>query len=96
VTQFDGDRVVAEGSQQVSEVVRFCGTALEAWRELREDRSEFAGLDTAPDAEVTLFAKHLSGRNRHSKVAYGTEGGLFAQAGLKALEARLLPWHVRQ
>src|SRR5437588_2219844 len=47
-----------------------------------EDRSEFAGLDTAPDAEVTLFAKHLSGRNRHSKVAYGTEGGLFALAGI--------------
>ena len=47
-----------------------------------EDRSEFAGLDTSPDAEVTLFAKHLSGRNRHSKVAYGTEGGLFALAGI--------------
>src|SRR4051812_44700235 len=47
-----------------------------------EDRSEFAGLDTAPDAEVTLLAKHLSGRNRHSKVAYGTEGGLFALAGI--------------
>ena len=47
-----------------------------------EDRSEFAGLDTAPDAEVTLLAKHLSGRNGHSKVAYGTEGGLFALAGI--------------
>jgi acetylornithine deacetylase len=47
-----------------------------------QDRSEFAGLDTAADAEVTLLAKHLSGRNRHSKVAYGTEGGLFSQAGI--------------
>ena len=47
-----------------------------------QDRGEFAGLDTALDAEVTLLAKALSGRNNHSKVAYGTEGGLFAQAGI--------------
>ena len=40
------------------------------------------GLDTAPDAEVTLLAKQLSGRNNHSKVAYGTEGGLFSHAGI--------------
>ena len=31
---------------------------------------------------MTLLAKRLSGRNNHSKVAYGTEGGLFAQAGI--------------
>jgi acetylornithine deacetylase len=47
-----------------------------------EDRSEFAGLDTAENAEITLLAKQLSGRNSHSKVAYGTEGGLFSQAGV--------------
>ena len=47
-----------------------------------EDRSEFAGLDTAENAEITLLAKQLSGRNSHSKVAYGTEGGLFSQAGI--------------
>jgi acetylornithine deacetylase len=47
-----------------------------------EDRSEFAGLDTAADAEVTLLAKQLTGRNSHRKVAYGTEGGLFQQAGI--------------
>ena len=47
-----------------------------------DDRSEFAGLDTAENAEVTLLAKQLSGRNSHSKVAYGTEGGLFSQAGI--------------
>jgi acetylornithine deacetylase len=38
----------------------------------------FPGLDTAPDAEVTTLAKTLAGRNDHSKVAYGTEAGLFA------------------
>ena len=47
-----------------------------------DDRSEFAGLDTAENAEVTLLAKNLTGRNNHSKVAYGTEAGLFAQAGV--------------
>jgi len=47
-----------------------------------DDRSEFAGLNTAENAEVTLLAKNLSGRNNHSKVAYGTEGGLFAEAGV--------------
>jgi acetylornithine deacetylase len=46
------------------------------------DRGEFAGLDTAPEAEVTLLAKQLTGKNSHSKVAYGTEGGLFAKAGI--------------
>ena len=45
-------------------------------------RSEFAGLDTPETAEVTLLAKNLSGRNNHSKVAYGTEGGLFSEAGV--------------
>jgi acetylornithine deacetylase len=47
-----------------------------------QGRTEFAGLDTPDNAEVTLLAKQLSGRNHHSKVAYGTEGGLFSQAGV--------------
>jgi len=50
-----------------------------------QDRGEFAGLDTAVDADVTLLAKRLSGRNNHSKVAYGTEGGLFAKAGIPTI-----------
>ena len=37
----------------------------------------FPGLDTEPDAEVTTLAKRLAGRNDHTKVAYGTEAGLF-------------------
>jgi acetylornithine deacetylase len=47
-----------------------------------QDRGEFAGLETPAEAEVTVLAKKLSGRNGHSKVAYGTEGGLFSQAGI--------------
>ncbi|ODN70574.1 acetylornithine deacetylase [Methylobrevis pamukkalensis] len=47
-----------------------------------EITSAFPGLDTAPEAEVTRVAKRLAGRNDHSKVAYGTEAGLFQAAGI--------------
>jgi acetylornithine deacetylase len=40
------------------------------------------GLDTAADAPITTLAKSLAGRNAHGKVAYGTEAGLFHQAGI--------------
>lgn len=41
--------------------------------------AQFPGLDTAPDAEIVTLAKRLTGKNGHSKVAFGTEGGRFAQ-----------------
>jgi acetylornithine deacetylase len=47
-----------------------------------ERRSSFPGLETAPAAEVVTLAKRLTGRNAHSKVAYGTEAGLFHDAGV--------------
>lgn len=40
--------------------------------------SHIVGLDTPPEAEITVLAKRLAGRNDHAKVAYTTEGGLFA------------------
>ncbi len=42
----------------------------------------FPGLDTAEDAPIVTLAKGLAGRNSHCKVAYGTEAGLFQQAGV--------------
>jgi acetylornithine deacetylase len=39
--------------------------------------SGFPGLDTPPEAEVVTLAKQLAGQDRHSKVAFGTEAGLF-------------------
>ena len=42
----------------------------------------FPGLDTAPEAEIVGLAKKLAGRNRHGKVAYGTEAGLFDGIGI--------------
>lgn len=44
-----------------------------------------AGLDTAPDEEVVALAKLFAGRNGHSKVAYGTEAGLFQADGVPSV-----------
>ncbi len=38
----------------------------------------YPGLGTAPDAAVVAFVKALTGANATIKVAFGTEGGLFA------------------
>jgi acetylornithine deacetylase len=48
--------------------------------------TSFAGLDIEPGAPVVSLAKLLAGRNDHSKVAFGTEAGLFtAIAGIPAV-----------
>lgn len=39
----------------------------------------YPGLDTSPDADIVSFGKGLCLSNTHSKVDYGTEGGLFQQ-----------------
>jgi acetylornithine deacetylase len=38
---------------------------------------EYPGLDVAPEHPAVTFVKQLVDRNDHSKVAYGTEAGLF-------------------
>ena len=43
--------------------------------------SGIPGLSTGEDEEIVVLAKHLAGRNGHSKVAYGTEAGLFRENG---------------
>lgn len=40
---------------------------------------DYPGLGTDADADVVTFIKNLTGGNAHMKVAYGTEGGMFAQ-----------------
>lgn len=45
-------------------------------------KSGFPGLDTPPEAEIVHLAKRLAEKNHHSKVAYGTEAGLFHEAGI--------------
>jgi acetylornithine deacetylase len=39
--------------------------------------TEFPGLETPPDAEVTALAKRFAGTNGHGKVAFCTEAGRF-------------------
>jgi acetylornithine deacetylase len=58
--------------------------APEAGIELVE-KSSFPGLDTSPAAEIVGLAKAWAGRNDHSKVAFGTEAGGYAQAGIPSV-----------
>jgi len=51
------------------------------WQKL----SEFPGLNTDEDAEVTRLVKQLTGGNTTSMVAFGTEGGLFSRAGIPTI-----------
>ncbi len=51
-----------------------------------EEIQSYPGLETDPQAPLVTLAKRLAGRNGHSKVAYGTEAGLFtAMAGIPAV-----------
>jgi acetylornithine deacetylase len=50
-----------------------------------EPKSNWPGLETPPVSDVVRLAKTLADRNEHSKVAYGTEAGLYALAGIPAV-----------
>ncbi|MGA8552636.1 MAG: acetylornithine deacetylase [Stellaceae bacterium] len=50
-----------------------------------EELSAFPGLDTADDAEITRLVASLTGANATAKVSFGTEGGLFQQAGIATI-----------
>jgi len=47
-----------------------------------EPISEFPGMNTPIDSEIVEFVKSLTGSNAVGKVAFGTEGGLYQQAGI--------------
>ncbi len=50
-----------------------------------ESGSNFSALDTPADHPVVALVKSLTGANSTSKVAFGTEGGLFSEAGIPAV-----------
>jgi acetylornithine deacetylase len=50
-----------------------------------EELSAFPGLNTPDDAEITRLVSSLTGANGTGKVAFGTEGGLFQQAGIATI-----------
>jgi acetylornithine deacetylase len=45
-------------------------------------KSQYPALSTEESAEITSVAKSLSGSNGTGKISFGTEGGLFQEAGL--------------
>ena len=47
-----------------------------------EPISAFPGLDVPVESEIVAFVKSLTGANSVGKVAFGTEGGLFHEAGI--------------
>ena len=50
-----------------------------------EEKSGFPGLETPAGADLVRFTKQLAGASDHAKVAYGTEAGLFAAAGIPSV-----------
>ena len=50
-----------------------------------EFRAEFPALSTPADAGVTQMARALSGANATARVAFGTEAGLYAEAGVPTI-----------
>ena len=50
-----------------------------------EELSAFPGLDTAADAEAVRLVARLTGANGTGKVAFGTEGGLYQEAGIETV-----------
>ncbi len=67
--------VAAELEPEMHAVAKNTGISFDAY-------GGFAGLDIGDDAEITTFVKSLSGANSTGKVAFGTEAGLFQQAGI--------------
>jgi len=47
--------------------------------------SAYPGLATSPESEAARLLAHLCGSNEFGTVAFGTEGGLFDQAGIPAV-----------
>ena len=47
--------------------------------------SKAPGLNTDKDADIVRLAQTLTGANTSGKIAFGTEGGLFSDAGMPAV-----------
>lgn len=73
----DPDAILADLAARAERIVAATGEAEAAIR--FEPFMEYPGLGTAPDAAVVDFVKSLTGANGAIKVAFGTEGGLFAE-----------------
>jgi acetylornithine deacetylase len=83
----DADQLAAEAMAYARDVIEPAMKAIDPRAQVEIGvYAGFAGLDTAPEAEVVTLAKRLAGRNDHAKVAFGTEAGLFTTiAGIPAV-----------
>ena len=59
-----------------------------------QDRMHAPGLDTPEEHALVTLVKRLSGHNGASRVAYGTEAGLYQRAGIPAVVCG--PGHIAQ
>ena len=59
-----------------------------------QDRMHCPGLDTPEEHALVTLVKQLSGHNGASRVAYGTEAGLFQRAGIPTVVCG--PGHIAQ
>jgi acetylornithine deacetylase len=73
----------------LDELKRFAATLLPEMRAVSaatgidfKETNGIPALSAAPDDEVVLLAQALSGANALGKVSFGTEGGLFQEAGI--------------
>ncbi len=73
------ERAQAEIAARMGEADPACGIDF-------EEIQSYPGLETDPQTPLITLTKQLAGRNGHSKVAYGTEAGLFtSMAGISAV-----------
>lgn len=91
----DADALVEEVKAYASEVLEpeMKAVATEASIDF-EALSGIPGLDTPPDDDLIGLVKSLAGKNHHTKVAYGTEAGLFSLAEIPT--AVCGPGHIAQ
>ena len=50
-----------------------------------DERPRLAGMDLAEDHPLADLVRSLTGANEAGRVAYGTEGGIFQEAGMAAI-----------
>lgn len=87
IAEDDGDALVRQAQDHARSVLEPRMKAVDPKSGIDfEVYTSFAGLDTAPEADIVSIAKKLALRNDHAKVAYGTEAGLFTEmAGVPAV-----------
>lgn len=76
----DDPATIIDGLRSDAAALVAAARAIAAEADIRiEVTNSYPGLDTDPGADVVTFVRGLTGANATSKVAFGTEGGLFAE-----------------